>query len=86
MRLVTKTPPRLSIKGMEILPPKREQDSETSWADPWAATRPAQEAVMGREITDAINAEPDEVQRLRIARADARAGRRYRLRDVISSS
>ena len=67
---------------LQVLPPKRAEDTETAWADPWAATRSAREVVMGRVITDQIDADPAEVQRLRAARQQARVGRRYRRHDV----
>lgn len=60
---------------LTTLPPKSAEGAETSWADPWAATQPAREAVRGREITDAIDSDPDEVDRLRRARQQAREGR-----------
>lgn len=76
------------VKELETrtLPPKRAEDTETSWADPWKATEPAREAVAGRLITDAINSDPAEVERLRKARRDAREGRRSPRRDATKSS
>ena len=65
---------------LPTLPPKRAEESETAWADPWKATQPAREAMvaeeMGRRITDEINRDPAEVERLRKTRRDVREGRR----------
>jgi hypothetical protein len=75
------------VKGsLTILPPKQAEDTETSWVDPWTATQPAREQVMSRQITDEINSNAAEVERLRRARADARAGRRSPRDDVTKSS
>ena len=68
------------------LPPKRAEESETAWADPWEATQRDREVVASRQITDAINSDPAEVTRLRKARRDAREGRRYPYRDATKSS
>jgi hypothetical protein len=81
--------PRLTDKTQKEIPtlrPKRDGDTETAWADPWEATEPAREVVMGRQITDAINADPAEVEILRKARQEVRAGRRYPRHDDSSSS
>jgi len=75
------------------LPPKRPQDTQTAWEDPWAAISPAAwEALeehaagmnlapdaraVGHRITEEIDADPAEVRRLRRARTNARAGKTY---------
>jgi hypothetical protein len=70
--------------------PKRPDDTQTAWEDPWAAARKARQELeeksgekylphdahtVGRRITEEINADPEEVDRLRKARQDARAGK-----------
>jgi hypothetical protein len=72
----------------KTLPPKGSTDSETQWADPWAATAEARGTVYGREtfptdlrtlsqkITTQINRDPQESARLKESRAQARAGKR----------
>lgn len=75
---------------MSTLPPKRAEDDETAWADPWKVTQPEREAMvaeeMGRRITNEINRDPAEVARLRKARRDAREGRRSPRRAASKSS
>lgn len=71
------TPEESRQTSRQTLPPKRPEDTETAWADPWQATQQAREVVMGRRITDAINADPDEAERLRAARREVRQGLRY---------
>ena len=88
---------RLTIPASQaqVLPPKRHQDTQTPWEDPWTATEEAREQLastatpysqesirrqapdMGQQITDEINSDPAEVERLRAARRSARAGRIY---------
>ena len=68
------------------LPPKRAEDTETAWADPWSATRESREVVMSRVITDEINRDPSEVKRLMKARQEVREGRLYPRRDDTRSS
>jgi hypothetical protein len=76
-----------------VLPPKRSQDTQTAWDDPWGAiSQDAWEALeeqagamnlvpdlheVGRRITEEINSDPEEVARLRKARQDARDGKTY---------
>lgn len=69
---------RLTVIGptLPTLPPKRAEETETSWTNPWEASEPAREIVTGKEITDAINADPDEVARLRKSIQEAREGHR----------
>lgn len=74
------TPTPEKAEKLRTLPPKRPGDDETAWADVWEATQPAREAMVarewGRRITDEINRDPAEVERLRKARRDVREGRR----------
>lgn len=67
--------PTLTGPNLETLPPKKSTETETAWVDPWVAAEEAQEKITGQAITDAINADPDEVARLRRARKAAREGR-----------
>lgn len=74
---------------LPTLPPKRPQDTQTAWEDPWAATLAARQALansghpvpdpgaVGQRITKEINEDPREVERLRSARKNARAGRTF---------
>jgi len=72
-------------KELPTLPPKRAEDTETAWADPWSATRESRQIVMSRLITDEINRDPAEVKRLTKARQDARAGHLYPRHDGTKS-
>jgi hypothetical protein len=78
--------------ALTTLPPKRPDDTQTAWEDPWAAISKevweAQEQAggmnlapdahaVGRRITEEINADPAEVKRLRSARKNARAGKTF---------
>lgn len=81
--------------------PKGPEISGTDWADPWAATAQAREEVArnrdreafakdlfqvtGQMITDAINKDPAQVAKLRKARTEGRAGKRFR-RNVATKS
>jgi hypothetical protein len=87
----------LTQSHLRHLGPKRALESETAWVDPWEATKEAREAIapqtrarfledlhrVGRQITDEISRDPEEVRRLResIRQADegqARPMRRSR--------
>jgi len=82
---------RLTTKDKHLRPlqPKRPEETQTAWEDPWAAAAKAREYLgpetpygtedlsaraIGRAITAAINADPEEVSRLRRARQEAREG------------
>jgi hypothetical protein len=68
---------------------KRPGDTQTAWEDPWSATKTARETTphgaavlrearpVGQRITEEINADPEEVERLRKARRDARDGKTF---------
>jgi len=69
---------------------ERSRNSQTTaWEDPWSATREALETTphgeairkearpVGQRITEEINADPEEVERLRKARKEAREGKTY---------
>jgi hypothetical protein len=79
-------------QALTKLPPKRPDDTQTAWEDPWAAiSKEAWEAqeqaggtnlapdahTVGGRITEQINADPAEVKRLRRARKNARAGKTF---------
>jgi hypothetical protein len=79
---------------------KRPEDSQTAWEDPWAAARKARQELeersgekylphsartVGRRITKEINADPEEVDRLRKAREEARAGKIFPRHDDTKS-
>jgi len=76
------------------LPDRTENQSETDWRDPWTATEEARRTVpfladlhkVSRRITDEINADPLEVQKLRKAREDAREGKASPRSDDTKSS
>ncbi len=90
------------IQTLQPLPPKRPEDTQTAWEDPWAAISPeawkaleehADEKIpvpdahaVGRRITEEINADPKEVRRLRRARQHARDGKTYPRHDDEKSS
>jgi len=75
----------------KTLPARTDAQTETDWRDPWAATEQARRTLhdaqtakpdfladihkVSRRITDEINADPMEVQKLRKARQEAREGR-----------
>jgi hypothetical protein len=80
--------------ALTLLPPKRPEDTQTAWEDPWEATQAAREKLansqtlysqsvrvdartVGHRITEEINADPAEIERLRSARKDARAGKTF---------
>jgi len=81
--------------ALTTLPPKRPNDTQTAWEDPWAATEEARQTLassrtpygrggvlpdahgVGRRITEEINADPAEIERLRSARKNARAGKTF---------
>lgn len=73
-------------KALPTLPPKRPEDTDTPWADPWEASEEAREKITGQQITDAINADPAEVELLRKSRKQAREGRRRPWRTATSST
>jgi hypothetical protein len=91
-----------TIQALPVLPPKRPQDTQTAWEDPWAAISPdawkalEEQAgergfrpdahVVGRRITEEINLDPEEVRRLRKARQHARDGKTYPRHDDEKSS
>lgn len=63
---------------------KRPKDTQTAWEDPWAAARKARQEMeersgepVGRRITEEINADPAEVERLRRARREARVRKTF---------
>jgi hypothetical protein len=80
-------------QALTTLPPKRPRETQTAWEDPWTAiSQEAWEALeeqtgqrnlapdahaVGRRITEEINADPAEVERLRSARKNARAGKTF---------
>lgn len=81
--------------ALTLLPPKRPDDTQTAWEDPWEATQAARARLansqtpygqrgirldsraVGHRITEEINADPAEIERLRSARRNARAGRTF---------
>jgi hypothetical protein len=84
-------------KHLPTLPPKRPDETQTAWEDPWAAAASARQDLgpetpygaedlnaraVGRAITTAINADPAEVKRLRQARQEAREGKTRPWRDT----
>ena len=91
-----------TTQALRVLPPKRPEDTQTAWDDPWAAISPDAWKAMeeqagekglhpdaravGRRITEEINADPEEVARLRKARQHARAGKTYPRHDDEKSS
>lgn len=91
-----------AIQALPVLPPKRPQDTQTAWEDPWAAISPdawgaleeqaSEEGLrpdaraVGRRITEEINSDPEEVARLRKARKDARDGKTFPRHDDEKSS
>jgi hypothetical protein len=64
-------------------------DTQTAWEDPWSATLEALETTphgaavresappAGQRITQEIDADPEEAERLRQARRDARTGKTF---------
>lgn len=77
-------------ENLRTLPPKRPDDTQTAWEDPWAAAASARRNLgpgtphgagnlsargVGDTITAAINAGPGEAERLRQARRQAREGK-----------
>ena len=89
----TKAP--VTAPALTPLPPKRPQDTQTAWEDPWEATQAAREKLansqtpygqefiradsraVGHRITKEINADTAEIERLRSARRNARAGKTF---------
>lgn len=67
--------PTVTGRSLRTLPPKQSTETETAWVDPWVAAEEAQEKITGQAITDAINADPEEVALLRAARQQAREGK-----------
>jgi hypothetical protein len=84
----------VTTPALALLPPKRPEDTQTAWEDPWEATQAAREKLansqtpysrgirvdvrtVGHRITEEINADPAEIERLRSARKDARAGKTF---------
>jgi hypothetical protein len=82
--------------NLRTLPPKRPDETQTAWEDPWAAAASARRDLgpgtpygaedlnaraVGHAITAAINADPAEVARLRKARQEAREGKTRPWRD-----
>jgi hypothetical protein len=84
----------VTATALTLLPPKRPEDTQTAWEDPWEATQAAREKLansqtpyrqairvdvrtVGHRITEEINAHPAEIERLRSARKDARAGKTF---------
>jgi hypothetical protein len=74
--------------ALPTLPPKRPQDTQTAWEDPWAATQAALQEMadmeaVGHRISEEISADPAEAARLRMARRNARAGKTaWRMREI----
>jgi hypothetical protein len=87
-----------TIQALRALPPKRPQDTQTAWEDPWAAISPDAWEVLeekgllpdaravGHRITEEINSDPEEVARLRKARKEARDGKTFPRHDDEKSS
>ena len=88
---MSQTTPR-PTQETPVLPPKRAEDSETAWEDPWQATSQDRATIytkamfedplreVGKRITEEINRDSEEVARLRDGIKEANEGKTRPLR------